>query len=661
MTPLLLNLPLELLDMIIHHAVISRGLSRALRLKLVCKTFAYSVDRTLFHTKLLDSIEPLRRWEFHRHHCAADKLWHDYLVFRCRDKRDESAACYVGIRETADALVRHIHARQDDCDDSVHVPASWDQVLDKLCWLAMGRDYQSGNCMLYYHSGMPSAWWGEQREWWGCRGWRQRQYYGPDPRGSSSSTESIDTGLMMLSAATYLGYTALVRELLNQGHDPAKCEDDFFPKPMYIAAWTGRADILPLLQEHHPPDLEDCQHLDDWRSNVGPGSLHGAAAGRGDLDMVLLCLYPPSLRTVGEDAEETDKLILGQYKPGSIPQNSKLGTYIERAMQRTRSPKVYDYLLSLLDKGADNPNPAATDNSHIIDLITRHLAVMSGAGDITMVHHILRLGADPSTNKDSSSLKPLVQAISSARNHAIINLLLSRGADPNGREKFSTPLLAAVKTGSLKMVRRILDAGARVQFLDDEERALRYAVQMEHMAMVELLLDERGVVSTDIVKACCLWRAERMGLESMAELLRSKGARLTPWGVGVTGGVGVAIQAPPQGVPGGGHIVVGVQVLPLEHGPLFPTVQIVETCGGGVGVAMHCPPQGMLGVETMTAKSFDGKNKYNIDVCSSALKIQGGKEVVACTKAAQVKENVGRGGECEFTLIWIVMINGQFG
>lgn len=42
-----------------------------------------------------------------------------------------------------------------------------------------------------------------------------------------------------------------------------------------------------------------------------------------------------------------------------------------------------------------------------------------------------------------------------------------------------------------------------------------------------------------------------------------------------------------------------------------------------------------------------GKNGCYDDNCSSALKIQDGKDAIACTKASQVDENVGRGGECK--------------
>ncbi len=45
-----------------------------------------------------------------------------------------------------------------------------------------------------------------------------------------------------------------------------------------------------------------------------------------------------------------------------------------------------------------------------------------------------------------------------------------------------------------------------------------------------------------------------------------------------------------------------------------------------------------------------GKNGCSNDVCSTALKIQSGKDAIACTKSTQVNENVGIKGECKMTL-----------
>jgi len=43
-----------------------------------------------------------------------------------------------------------------------------------------------------------------------------------------------------------------------------------------------------------------------------------------------------------------------------------------------------------------------------------------------------------------------------------------------------------------------------------------------------------------------------------------------------------------------------------------------------------------------------GKNGCDLDVCSSALKIQPGADAVACTKKTVIQEDVGRQGTCKF-------------
>ncbi|GAB1309871.1 Ankyrin repeat-containing domain protein [Madurella fahalii] len=475
----LLGLPLEVLDMIVHYGIISRGFPRALRLSLVCKPFYASVGRTLFHTKVLDDREwrgAFSRWNVRKHH-GADKLWHDYLVFRSRDKGDDSVACYVEIRKVVDALVQHC---QDDCqnDDA----PDWDQVLDRLCWLPL-------ECDSYRDCG-----WNVGR------------------------TEPAKLGLRILSAATYLGYTSLVRDLLDQGYDPTE-SDDLFPSPMYIAARTGQADMLHVLQEHLP-DFEEHNpnsYTYFWRSKIGPKSLHGAAT-RGDMDMVRLCLYPPSRIIPEGEAEdkEAETSILGQ-KPGSIPFDSFLGRYIESAIRRARSAEVYEYLQSLVDE---------TNRDPMVIMKNEHLWTMAEAGDMAMVRYLLSIGADVS-HKVSFSRTPLARAVR-ACNEDIVDLLLERGADPNGCGGFpGTALTAAVKAGSMVMVRKLLDAGANIHYPNADSYTLRHAVKLEHTAMVELLLD-LGIRS-EIGKACALWTANNMGLESMADLLRSTGASLAPW------------------------------------------------------------------------------------------------------------------------------------
>ncbi|KAK0719176.1 hypothetical protein B0H67DRAFT_642553 [Lasiosphaeris hirsuta] len=249
-------------DLIIHHCIISRGLRRALRLKLVCKPFRASFERTLFPTRVLDDA----KWGHHfrearwglRKHNGATVLWHDYLVFRCRarSKSSEPALWWAGkMRSVLDSLIRYHRRVQSQAQDDT--ARDTDEMLEKLCWVVIN------GCKT------------------GCEGW---EYLGEEHTGPHN------LGLSTLSAATYFGYASLARELLDQDSsmDPTK-RDGLFHSPMYIAARTGQADMLQLLQgrlpefEHGTPNGPRL----NWRSKLGPGSLRGACV-RGDLDMVRL-------------------------------------------------------------------------------------------------------------------------------------------------------------------------------------------------------------------------------------------------------------------------------------------------------------------------------------------------------------------------------------
>ncbi|KAK3325082.1 ankyrin repeat-containing domain protein [Apodospora peruviana] len=469
------DLPLELLDLILHHSIVVRGLPRALRLKLVCKSFQAAVGRILFHTKVLDDVKwghAFRSWNERRHH-GADTLWHDYLVFRCRDKTDSSVPCYVEIRSVVDALVQwqNTNNRQEKTQD-------WDEVLDKLCWLALECPMIGGNT------------------WQGWNGVRK-----DGPR---------NLGLSTLSAATYLGYAPLVRDLLAQPGAPEPTQDDdLFPSPMYIAARTGQADMLQLLQEHLPQFEQFDPYIPSaWRSKLGPGSLTGAAS-RGDMDMVRLCLYPPS-RIINPENGDDDTTILG-HSPRSLPGSTHLSVYMLWATWRARSPEVYRYLQSLL--------------SPFGYMSSMHLATMAGVGDIPMVRFLIEeVGADPSDTRTAGGT-PLAHAVR-ACNDDVVDLLLQKyHADPNerGAYRLGTTLTAAARAGSMVMLRKLLDGGYRPvidQPKGGDNHTLRCAVKLEHTAMVELLLDLGVGSEGGRVRAMKL--ADGMGLESMVELLSSR-------------------------------------------------------------------------------------------------------------------------------------------
>lgn len=457
------------------------------------ESFCASFHRTLFHTGILDERKCGRLFRdvdkgIRRYHGATD-LWHKYLVFRCRQQPEaqsgESQAIldwgFSGIRRAADALIQECGGDRDE-------------VIDKLCWLNLDCA-RSGEEVF-------------------------------DERTICDSRERKPE-LSILSAAVYFGYASLAQRLLDEGHDPTT-NAALFPSPMYTAARTGQVDMLLLLQEHlpqFPHDTPQWPHI-NWHSKIGPGSLKGASA-RGDLEIVKLCLYPPS-RVLPDDEtlslEEKQALILG-HKPGSIPEDSILGRYILESMAVARSPEVYQYLNSLVGfpRGTGY---YARDDAHS----TTNLAEMALANNLPMMRYQLENGADPSGIANFGT--PLVYAVR-ALHHDAVDLLLRHGADPNFRGAYrrGTVLTAAARTGSLVMMRKLLDAGAKFEdpgnSFGKERYTLIAAVRSENREMVDLLLDMG--LGRDGARAGALRIADGLGSESIVEgdgIDRGEGGRM---------------------------------------------------------------------------------------------------------------------------------------
>lgn len=117
--------------------------------------------------------------------------------------------------------MRHLAValRSDREAEGIRPDLDFDAILDRLCWLALECGASRPGTRL------------EMDEW---------------------LDEMLDSGLNLLSAATYFSCVSEVKDLLEQGYDPMDCDDCPFPSPIYIAAWTGQATMFELMQERLP-------------------------------------------------------------------------------------------------------------------------------------------------------------------------------------------------------------------------------------------------------------------------------------------------------------------------------------------------------------------------------------------------------------------------
>ncbi|KAI1098189.1 ankyrin repeat-containing domain protein [Jackrogersella minutella] len=252
----------------------------------------------------------------------------------------------------------------------------------------------------------------------------------------------------MLSAATYLGNTPLVRRLLQEGYCPVSY-NYLFPPAMFLAAFAGNAELLKLFQEHLP---EGWTKYMNGHQGLTLAGITGALE-RGDMNMVRLAAFPPSGDPPDDGSLESD---------GDIPWKGC-----------TRSVDAYRDVCELAKPWMTTP---------IINIAITHQAQY---GNLDMVRELLDRGA-----ADKTLIRMSLAAATSLCHEETVDLFLDRGADPNDYLQSSsrgTAVNIAVRSGSLVIVRKLLGRGADISLKYD--RSLHKAVLCEHAAILELLLE----------------------------------------------------------------------------------------------------------------------------------------------------------------------------
>ena len=465
---------MEVLHIILFYAALGRGIKRALRLRLVCKTFADAMYPALFETHIMDHFcsNPIGSdfWRIQNQH-GADKLWHDYLVYRVMDERDATVGRFVEIRQIAQAICQGTESVLD-----LHA------TVEALCWLALTHGTKVGR---------------EFNKWW----WPVLK----------ESEQRANLGLnTLLSAAAYFDLLPLAKRLVAEGHNPTS-HNYLFAPPIQVAAQAGNVTMLQLFQKQLP------------ESNFEPLSVTGAAI-RGDIDIVKLALRLPAKTGQSGGDGDGDSDDMNDQRFGSIEYTSETGRAILIARSYTSSPEVYDYLTSSLV-----PWPNALLNAH------DDLRNNAERGSMSMVRHLLHLGVPLQVSGHFES--PLVMACRGWHND-IADLLLEHGADPNyAAQKLNPifPLHESATAGNLSLACKLLDRGALPNRPAGRPVSrlpvLWWAFAREHMEMIQLLLERGASLDGGLddmfgkgwVGKSLAEMTYNLGYHSMVEILRQHG------------------------------------------------------------------------------------------------------------------------------------------
>lgn len=404
----------------------------------------------------------MRGW-YIREHNGSEHLWHSYIVYRVRNETDAQVGRLMEIRQVAEAY----------CNRTASTDL--DGTIDHLCWMALERAATWPTFAVAY-------------------------VLDPDRHDPK---EDPDPGLNLLGAAAYLGNMALAKQLLEQGHCPAR-NNELFDTPLRLAAWAGHADILKLFQEHLPEYERTGTKQYQWRAKTGPGSITGAAI-RGDVDMLRLAIYPPS--RAAPHSSDCAGFSHGHVTFGA-PYDQQVSE-LYHSVRMTRSLDAFKYICSFFEHGEDGFN--------LVRNITRDHCEW---GNVEIVKYLVDRYGFSALNVygiNSSGRNCLVGAVRGC-SEDVLDLLLDRGMNPEDNSGDRSPLDAATSAGSISMVRKLINHGANPDSWG--YHLLKNAVRLEHTALLEFLLERNVCRDKPMDRKRVLQYAVERELESMVELMQ---------------------------------------------------------------------------------------------------------------------------------------------
>ncbi|ABW27560.1 ankyrin repeat domain-containing protein [Acaryochloris marina] len=267
-----------------------------------------------------------------------------------------------------------------------------------------------------------------------------------------------------LTAAVYANHYEIVFTLLNAGANPSLPIHREVDPPLFIAADKGYLDLVQLLVS---------AGANANQTVLGePPIIYAALSGHQDIYDFLLPMTQPEL--LGDAAHFLQKGIRQKYRDENI------NPVMETAYDVVFEGDV-DGIKKLLM--ADIPlNDFCRSGSTLLNL-----AVIKRFEEfrLPVTLALLESGADPNLADDYDDMTPIMRT----KQPEIVAMLISFGADVNAMtHNKTTALLEAAKSGSLSVVKLLLESGADPKHEDAEQKtAIDYALENQHLDVVHFL------------------------------------------------------------------------------------------------------------------------------------------------------------------------------
>ncbi|KAI6092657.1 ankyrin [Hypoxylon rubiginosum] len=423
------DLPNEVVHLILVPAVWVRGLKRAVRLRLVSRTWNAAVEDAIFDSGILDEnglVNRIRR--------EVDfAFWHRYLIYRALHNAKPSSMGLVLIRQTAERIVEMRGRNLADSQEAVR------ECVGELCHAVL----VFGGC------GQIST------------------YLAPEAGAIGRLDEDFHLfRRALVSAAAYMNDLDLGRLALSSHPDGRPPNDrammytlGIFFDPYQLAAYRGNKDFISLLLDN---ETETTIQRSSHRATIAYSAIMGSQMGV--LDYALGSSF---------STDSSDYMVLRES--------------LVSGLSTIPSIDIFERCFDLVKDRLQHPC-RPYNGIHRQKWLLSRLHTAAECGAVPVMEYLVKQGASVNgrfSDKESPFSRPISLAALKGHEDAV-KWLLSQGAN------LDRSLQAAVAGGSRRIMQILMDHGA-MNDKSAVKLALLEAVETEREDLFRFLMEHGAV------------------------------------------------------------------------------------------------------------------------------------------------------------------------